>query len=43
VLFNQVGEVQRAGEASGASADDKDVGFELFAFDWHALSHPNRR
>ena len=42
VLLNQVGEVQRAGEASGACADDEDVGFELFAFDWHAfiLSEP---
>ncbi len=42
VLLNQVGEVQRACEASWACADDEDVGFELFAFDWHALSYPNR-
>ena len=42
VLLNQVGEMQRAGEARGACADDQDVGFELFAFDWHALSYPNR-
>jgi hypothetical protein len=43
VLLNQVGEVQRAREASGACADDEDVGFELFAFDWHALSYLDRR
>jgi hypothetical protein len=42
VILNQVGEVQRAGEASRACADDEDVGFELFAFDWHELSYPNR-
>ena len=42
VFLNQVGEMQRAGEAAGAGADDEDVGFELFAFDWHALSYPNR-
>ena len=42
VLLNQVGEVQRAREASWASADDEDVGFELLSFDWHALSYPNR-
>ena len=43
VLFDQIREMQRAGEAGGACADDQNIGFELFAFDWHALSYPNRR
>jgi hypothetical protein len=43
VLLNQVRKVQGAREASGACADDEDVGFELFAFDWHALSYLDRR
>jgi hypothetical protein len=43
VLLNQVGEVQSARQASGACADDEDVGFELFAFDWHALSYLDSR
>ncbi len=31
VLLDEIGEVERAGETCGASADDENVGFELFA------------
>jgi len=42
VLFDEIGEMQGAGEACGACADDQDVGFELFALDGHGVSHLNK-
>ena len=39
MLFDEVGEMQGAGKAGGACADDQDVGFELFALDGHGVSH----
>jgi hypothetical protein len=38
VFFDEVGEMQGAREASGACADDQDVGFELFALDFMHFS-----
>jgi hypothetical protein len=35
VFLNEIGEMQGAGEAGGACADDQDVGFELFALGSH--------
>jgi hypothetical protein len=35
VGFAEIGEVKRAGETGWASADNEDVGFELFALDGH--------
>ncbi len=37
VLFDEIGKVERAGEAGRASADDEDIGFQLFAYDGHGL------
>jgi hypothetical protein len=37
VFLDEIGEMQGAREAGGASADDQDVGFELFALDGHEL------
>ena len=38
VLLDEIGEMQGAGEAGGACADDQDVGFELFALDFMDFS-----
>ena len=38
-FLDEIGEMQGAGEAGGACADDQDVGFELFALDGHRLSN----
>ena len=38
VFFDEIGEMQGAGEAGGACADDQDVGFELFALDFMHFS-----
>jgi len=38
VFLDEIGEMQGAGEASGACADNQDIGFELFALDCHGLS-----
>jgi len=35
VFFDEIGEMQCAGETGGACADDQDVCFELFALDGH--------
>ena len=35
VFLDEVGEVERAGQACGSGADDEDVGFELFALNGH--------
>ena len=37
VLFDEVGEMQRAGQACGSGADDQNVGFELFALNGHGV------
>ena len=42
VLFDEIGEMEGAGETGGACADDQDIGFELFAFDSHGVSHLNK-
>ena len=42
VFLDEIGEMQGAGEACGACADDEDVGFELFALDGHGLCHLNK-
>ena len=39
VLFDQIGEMQRAGKAAGAGADDEDIGFEGFALDGIGICH----
>ncbi len=42
VLLDEIGEMQGAREPGRACADDKDVGFELFALDGHGVSHLNK-
>ena len=42
MLLDEIGEMQGAGEAGGACADDQDVGFELFALDGHGLCNLNK-
>ena len=39
VLFDQIREVQGAGEAAGTGADDEDIGIELFALDAGGVGH----
>ena len=39
MLFDQIGEMQGAGEAARARADDENIGFELFALDVGGVSH----
>jgi hypothetical protein len=35
VLLDQVGEMERAGQSSGAGADDQDIGLKSFALYGH--------
>ena len=39
VLFDQIGQVQGASQAAGTSADDQDIGLELFALNVGRVSH----
>jgi hypothetical protein len=39
VFFDEIGEVQGAGEAARTGADDQDISFELFALDAESVGH----
>ena len=39
VLLNEVSEMQRAGQPCGSSADNQNIGFELFTLNGHEMAY----